>query len=89
MMTCFFSLTTLQSLLINGRGQFNCSLAAAHTQGANQCAAAVNTQCAPVVFPVQPNKTYRLRVASTTSLASLNLAIGVSQQPTAEEIKAC
>ena len=88
MMTCFF-LTTLQSLLINGRGQFNCSLAAAHTPGVNQCAAAVNTQCAPVVFPVQPNKTYRLRVASTTSLASLNLAIGVSQQPTAEEIKAC
>lgn len=67
-----------QSLLINGRGQFNCSLAAAHTQGAtNQCAAtAANTQCAPVVLPVQPNKTYRLRVASTTSLASLNLAIG-------------
>ncbi|XP_021304204.1 uncharacterized protein LOC8076742 isoform X4 [Sorghum bicolor] len=67
----------LHSLLINGRGQFNCSLAAAHTPGANQCAAAaVNTQCAPVVFPVQPNKTYRLRVASTTSLASLNLAVG-------------
>ncbi|AQL04073.1 Plant L-ascorbate oxidase precursor [Zea mays] len=68
-----------QSLLINGRGQFNCSLAAAHTQGATntQCAAtAANTQCAPVVLPVQPNKTYRLRVASTTSLASLNLAIG-------------
>jgi L-ascorbate oxidase len=70
---------SVQSLLINGRGQFNCSLAAAHTQGAtNQCAAtAANTQCAPVVLPVQPNKTYRLRVASTTSLASLNLAIGV------------
>ncbi|XP_062179141.1 L-ascorbate oxidase-like [Phragmites australis] len=64
-----------QSLLINGRGQFNCSLAAAHTTGAKQCAA-VNRQCAPVVLPVQPNKTYRLRVASTTSLASLNLAIG-------------
>ncbi|PUZ60235.1 hypothetical protein GQ55_4G107800 [Panicum hallii var. hallii] len=64
-----------QSLLINGRGQFNCSMAAAHTPGATQCAA-VNRQCAPVVLPVQPNKTYRLRVASTTSLASLNLAIG-------------
>lgn len=70
---------SVQSLLINGRGQFNCSLAAAHTQGAtNQCAA--NAQCAPVVLPVQPNKTYRLRVASTTSLASLNLAIGVIRQ---------
>jgi L-ascorbate oxidase len=74
---------SVQSLLINGRGQFNCSLAAAHTQGATntQCAAtAANTQCAPVVLPVQPNKTYRLRVASTTSLASLNLAIGVIRQ---------
>ncbi|KAF8652092.1 hypothetical protein HU200_063038 [Digitaria exilis] len=68
--------TLLQSLLINGRGQFNCSMAAAHTPGATQCAAAMNRQCAPVVLPVQPNKTYRLRVASTTSLASLNLVIG-------------
>ncbi|KAF0901813.1 hypothetical protein E2562_006447 [Oryza meyeriana var. granulata] len=66
-----------QSLLINGRGQFNCSLAAAHTAGAKQCAAGGgNRQCAPVVLPVLPNKTYRLRVASTTSLASLNLAVG-------------
>lgn len=64
-----------QSLLINGRGQFNCSMAAAHTPGATQCAA-VNRQCAPVILLVQPNKTYRLRVASTTSLASLNLAVG-------------
>ncbi|KAK3130673.1 hypothetical protein QOZ80_6BG0496470 [Eleusine coracana subsp. coracana] len=64
-----------QSLLINGRGQFNCSLAAAHTPGTKQCVT-VNRQCAPVVLPVQPNKTYRLRVASTTSLASLNLAVG-------------
>ena len=53
-------------------------MAAAHTPGATQCAA-VNRQCAPVVLPVQPNKTYRLRVASTTSLASLNLAIGVRE----------
>lgn len=65
-----------QSLLINGRGQFNCSLAAAHTPGAKQCAAAGNRHCAPVILPVLPNKTYRLRVASTTSLASLNLAVG-------------
>uniref|UniRef100_A0A0D9WRC3 L-ascorbate oxidase n=1 Tax=Leersia perrieri TaxID=77586 RepID=A0A0D9WRC3_9ORYZ len=67
-----------QSLLINGRGQFNCSLAAAHTPGAKQCAVAGggNRHCAPVILPVLPNKTYRLRVASTTSLASLNLAVG-------------
>jgi L-ascorbate oxidase len=74
----------MQSLLINGRGQFNCSLAAAHTPGAKQCGA-VNRQCAPVVLPVQPNKTYRLRVASTTSLASLNLAVGVSNQTSANK----
>ncbi|CAM0910244.1 unnamed protein product [Alopecurus aequalis] len=65
-----------QSLLINGRGQFNCSLAAAHTPGMKQCTAGGNKHCAPVILPVQPNKTYRLRIASTTSLASLNLAIG-------------
>ncbi|EMS54718.1 L-ascorbate oxidase [Triticum urartu] len=65
-----------QSLLINGRGQFNCSLAAAHTPGTKQCTAGGNRHCAPVILPVQPNKTYRLRIASTTSLASLNLAIG-------------
>jgi L-ascorbate oxidase len=53
-------------------------MAAAHTPGATQCAA-VNRHCAPVILPVQPNKTYRLRVASTTSLASLNLAVGVSK----------
>jgi L-ascorbate oxidase len=69
----------LQSLLINGRGQFNCSLAAAHTPGTKQCTAGGNKHCAPVILPVQPNKTYRLRIASTTSLASLNLAIGVSK----------
>lgn len=79
-----YELKTLQSLLINGRGQFNCSLAAAHTPGAKQCAAAGaagNRHCAPVILPVLPNKTYRLRVASTTSLASLNLAVGVSKNP--------
>uniref|UniRef100_A0ACD6AHM5 Uncharacterized protein n=1 Tax=Avena sativa TaxID=4498 RepID=A0ACD6AHM5_AVESA len=65
-----------QSLLINGRGQFNCSLAAAHTPGTKQCTAGGNKHCAPVILPVQPNKTYRLRISSTTSLASLNLAIG-------------
>ncbi|KAL5200056.1 hypothetical protein ABZP36_021259 [Zizania latifolia] len=65
-----------QSLLINGRGKFNCSLAAAHTPGTEKCTAGGNRQCAPVVFPVLSNKTYRLRVASTTSLASLNLAVG-------------
>ncbi|PWA87073.1 L-ascorbate oxidase [Artemisia annua] len=68
-----------QSLLINGRGQFNCSLAAAHNSGSGGrlgCKFRGNEKCAPNILHVQPNKTYRLRVASTTALASLNLAIG-------------
>ncbi|XP_052200407.1 L-ascorbate oxidase-like [Diospyros lotus] len=63
-----------QSLLINGRGQYNCSLAA--KTGMSQCKFTGREQCAPYVLRVHPNKTYRLRLASSTSLASLNLAIG-------------
>lgn len=33
------------------------------------------TQCGPVVFDVQPGKTYRLRIASTTSLSALNVQV--------------
>nr|XP_043620922.1 L-ascorbate oxidase-like [Erigeron canadensis] len=67
-----------QSLLINGRGQYNCSLAAAHSSsgGLPGCRFRGNERCAPNILHVEPNKTYRLRVASTTALASLNLAIG-------------
>ncbi|KAI3810517.1 hypothetical protein L1987_20133 [Smallanthus sonchifolius] len=68
-----------QSILLNGRGQFNCSLAAAHNSngsGLPGCKFRGNEQCAPNILHVMPNKTYRLRVASTTALASLNLAIG-------------
>ncbi|KAF8403524.1 hypothetical protein HHK36_011628 [Tetracentron sinense] len=66
-----------QSLLINGRGQFNCSLAAHFSNSSSiQCKIRGNAQCAPPRLHVLPNKTYRLRVASTTSLASLNLAVG-------------
>ncbi|XP_059659377.1 L-ascorbate oxidase-like isoform X2 [Cornus florida] len=66
-----------QTLLINGRGQFNCSLAALHSRPVQrQCKFRGNEQCAPQLLQVLPNKTYRLRVASTTALASLNLAIG-------------
>jgi L-ascorbate oxidase len=38
------------------------------------------TQCGPVVFDVAPGKTYRLRIASTTSLSALNVHVqGVSE----------
>ncbi|KAL6602885.1 hypothetical protein ACP70R_043246 [Stipagrostis hirtigluma subsp. patula] len=33
------------------------------------------TQCGPVVFNVEPGKTYRLRIASTTSLSALNVQV--------------
>ncbi|XAR60286.1 L-ascorbate oxidase [Bertholletia excelsa] len=66
-----------QSLLINGRGQYNCSLAARFSNSSgSQCMFKGSEQYAPDVLRVQPNKTYRLRVASTTALASLNLQIG-------------
>ncbi|KAG6671129.1 hypothetical protein I3843_Q014000 [Carya illinoinensis] len=66
-----------QSLLINGRGQYNCSLAAQYSNtNSSQCKLRGNEQCAPQILRVRPNKTYRLRVASSTALASLNLAIG-------------
>ncbi|XP_010925442.1 L-ascorbate oxidase [Elaeis guineensis] len=64
-----------QSLLINGRGQYNCSLAAHVIPGSSTCRSK-RGECEPVVLRVLPNKTYRLRIASTTSLSSLNLAIG-------------
>ncbi|KAL9244349.1 hypothetical protein vseg_018135 [Gypsophila vaccaria] len=66
-----------QALLVNGRGQFNCSLAPnSANSSSTQCKFRGNEQCAPQILRVEPNKTYRLRLASTTALASLNLAIG-------------
>ncbi|KAJ8426499.1 hypothetical protein Cgig2_009679 [Carnegiea gigantea] len=35
-----------------------------------------NERCAPQILRVLPNKTYRLRLTSTTALASLNVGIG-------------
>ncbi|MQL80233.1 hypothetical protein Taro_012689 [Colocasia esculenta] len=64
-----------QTLLINGKGQYNCSLAAHVVAEQSACEITSSSQCAPVTFRVLPKKTYRLRIASTTSLASLNLAI--------------
>ncbi|CAJ1965026.1 unnamed protein product [Sphenostylis stenocarpa] len=65
-----------QTLLINGSGQFNCSLAAKFTNTTlPQCQFKGGEKCAPQILHVEPNKTYRIRIASTTSLAALNLAI--------------
>ncbi|KAF7815509.1 L-ascorbate oxidase-like [Senna tora] len=65
-----------QSILINGRGQFGCSLGANfinHTLPV--CQFKGDEDCAPYILSVLPNKTYRIRIASVTSLLSLNLAI--------------
>ncbi|KAL6564879.1 hypothetical protein OROMI_016329 [Orobanche minor] len=68
-----------QTLLINGRGQFNCSLAAIYlvNSSTSPCTISGNEQYAPYPLDVHPNQTYRIRIASTTSLASLNFAIGM------------
>ena len=101
----------LQTLLINGRGQFGCSLGrrdgACDTkkdqhmlcleegskdkqkqsgeESKARCDQKIHrsecgpfcekTQCSPVVFRVHRGKTYRLRIASTTSLSALNVTV--------------
>uniref|UniRef100_F6H4N0 L-ascorbate oxidase-like n=1 Tax=Vitis vinifera TaxID=29760 RepID=F6H4N0_VITVI len=61
-----------QSLLIQGKGRYNCSL----VSSPYVCNAA-SPQCSPYVFTVVPGKTYRLRVSSLTSLSALNFQIEV------------
>ncbi|KAJ6801253.1 putative L-ascorbate oxidase [Iris pallida] len=57
-----------QSLLINGRGRFNCSSLPSTTEVCNL----TNPDCSPSVFTVVPGKTYRFRIACITSLSALN-----------------
>ncbi|XP_021651094.2 L-ascorbate oxidase isoform X1 [Hevea brasiliensis] len=59
-----------QSLLINGKGKYNCSLLT--TPGACN---ATNPQCSPHVLTVVPGKTYRLRIGSLTALSALSFEI--------------
>jgi len=63
----------MQSLLINGRGRFNCSL----LPGTNGVCNQTDPGCSPTVLTVVPGKTYRLRIASITSLSALNFEIEV------------
>lgn len=63
----FVFVTEPQSLLINGRGTFNCSLAPSGTCNASR------PDCAlPTLFTAVPGKTYLLRIGSLTSLSSLS-----------------
>ncbi|MCL7034058.1 hypothetical protein MKW94_022832 [Papaver nudicaule] len=61
------------SILINGKGQFGCSLGG---EFITKCSQDIDEQCQPEVFNIQPKKKYRVRIASTTSLASLSFSIG-------------
>ncbi|XP_010531383.1 PREDICTED: L-ascorbate oxidase [Tarenaya hassleriana] len=63
-----------QSLLIQGRGKFNCSNSVIPSNVAGVCNS-TNPQCAPFVLTVVPGKTYRLRIGSLTSLSALSFQI--------------
>ncbi|XP_023531516.1 L-ascorbate oxidase [Cucurbita pepo subsp. pepo] len=68
-----------QTILLNGRGQFDCSIAAKYDSNLEPCKLKGSESCAPYIFHVSPKKTYRIRIASTTALAALNFAIGNHQ----------
>ncbi|XP_030535020.2 L-ascorbate oxidase-like [Rhodamnia argentea] len=63
-----------QSLLIQGKGKFNCSKLAAPTLDPSACNA-TNPECSPYVLTVIPGKTYRLRISSATALSALGFQI--------------
>ncbi|KAI8536199.1 hypothetical protein RHMOL_Rhmol10G0237300 [Rhododendron molle] len=60
-----------QSLLIHGKGKFDCSTPGLKSGLCN----ATNPECSPYVITVIPGKTYRLRIGSLTSLAALSFEI--------------
>ncbi|KAK4755341.1 hypothetical protein SAY87_009098 [Trapa incisa] len=63
-----------QSLLIQGRGWFNCSLLTSPSLEPGVCNA-TNPECSPYFLTVIPGKTYRLRLTSITSLSALSFQI--------------
>ncbi|XP_010680584.3 L-ascorbate oxidase [Beta vulgaris subsp. vulgaris] len=63
-----------ESLLIQGRGRFNCSSDTIPASEPGICNA-TNPECTPFVLTVSPGKTYRLRIGSLTSLSALNFEI--------------
>ncbi|CAK9208857.1 unnamed protein product [Sphagnum troendelagicum] len=76
-----------QSLLIEGRGKYNCSLDECSSFHYNctvdECSTSPdcipcwpsNPECDPHVIPVHPGKTYRLRLANVASLSALNFIL--------------
>ncbi|EXB39775.1 L-ascorbate oxidase [Morus notabilis] len=64
-----------QSLLIQGRGKFNCSSLTFASSDSNGVCIPSNPECSPYVLTVIPGKTYRLRVASLTGLSALSFQV--------------
>lgn len=67
---CFF-LGISQSILIQGRGRFNCNTPGIEAWVCN----AANPECVPYALTVVPGKTYRLRIGSLTALSALSFEI--------------
>ncbi|KAL2531104.1 Cupredoxin superfamily protein [Abeliophyllum distichum] len=59
------------SILIQGKGRFNCSTPGIEAGLCN----ATNPECTPYALTVIPRKTYRLRIGSLTSLSALSFEI--------------
>ncbi|KAK3411651.1 hypothetical protein EUGRSUZ_I00386 [Eucalyptus grandis] len=59
-----------QSLLIQGKGKFDCSKLATPSSDPTACNT-TNPECSPYVMTVVPGKTYRLRISSVTALSAL------------------
>ncbi|PSR88097.1 L-ascorbate oxidase [Actinidia chinensis var. chinensis] len=59
------------SLLIHGKGSFNCFTPGIQSGLCN----ATKLECSPYVLTVVPGKTYRLRIASLTALSALSFQI--------------
>ncbi|XP_031395381.1 L-ascorbate oxidase [Punica granatum] len=63
-----------QSLLIQGKGRFNCSKLTTLNLEPGVCNA-TNPECSPYTLTVVPGKTYRLRLTSITALSALSFQI--------------
>ncbi|KAL0395621.1 UNVERIFIED_CONTAM: L-ascorbate oxidase [Sesamum calycinum] len=60
-----------QSILIQGRGRFNCNAPGIEAGLCN----ATSPECVPYALTVVPGKTYRLRIGSLTALSALSFEI--------------
>ncbi|PIN14479.1 Multicopper oxidase [Handroanthus impetiginosus] len=60
-----------ESILIQGRGKFDCSKAGIIPEMCN----ATSPDCSPYTMTVVPGKTYRLRIGSLTALSALSFEI--------------